>query len=50
METLTKLVALSEGNPPLTVDSPHLVQVMRNFDVSFVVTLNQLLKQQFSCW
>ena len=32
------------------VDSPHRGPVMQGFSVSFVVSLNKLLKQQFSCW
>ena len=32
------------------VDSPHRGTVMQSFSVSFVVSLNKLLNQQFSCW
>ena len=32
------------------VDSPHRGPVMQGFSVSIVVSLNKLLKQQFSCW
>ena len=32
------------------VDSPHRGPVMQIFSVSFVVSLNKLLNQQFSCW
>ena len=32
------------------VDSPHRGPVMQSFSVSFVVSLNKLLNQQFSCW
>ena len=32
------------------VDSPHRGPVMQSFSVSFVVNLNKLLNQQFSCW
>ena len=32
------------------VDYPHRGPVMQRFSVSFVVSLNKLLNQQFSCW
>ena len=32
------------------VDSPHRGLVMQSFSVSFVVSLNKLLNQQFGCW
>ena len=32
------------------LDSPHRGPVMQSFSVSLVVSLNKLLKQQFSCW
>ena len=32
------------------VDSPHRGPVMQSFSVPFVVSLNKLLNQQFSCW
>ena len=34
----------------ILVDSPHRGPVMQIFSVSFVVSLNKLLNQQFSCW
>ena len=32
------------------VDPPHRGPVMQSFSVSFVVSFNKLLNQQFSCW
>ena len=32
------------------VDSPHRGPVMQSFSVSFVVSLNKLLNQEFICW
>ena len=46
MGTLSALLALYEENPPVTMDSPHKVPVMRSFDVSFVVGINKLFNKQ----
>ena len=38
-------MALCEGNPWVTRGSPHKGPEMQNYDVSFFVTLNKLLKE-----
>ena len=42
METISVLVALREGNPPVMVAKGP---VMQTFDVSFVVSLHTLLNK-----
>ena len=46
MDTLSVLLALCAGNPPITGGFPAQRPVMRNFDVSFDASLNKLLYTQ----
>ena len=48
METLAALLALCEGNPPMTGGFPHNRPVMQTFDDFFNITLNKLLNKQSS--
>ena len=48
METLPALLAIYEGNRPVT-GSSHEWSVMMSFDVSFVLRLSNLLNKQLSC-
>ena len=51
METFSALLALCEGNPPVTVEFPSQRPVMRRFDVFFDLRLNkQLSKQSRRLW
>ena len=46
METFSTLLALCEGNPPLTVRFPSQRPVTKSFDVFFDLCLNKPLNQQ----
>ena len=46
METLSALLDIYKGNHRSPVDSPHKGPVRVIFDVSFVVSLNKLLKKK----
>ena len=46
METFSTLVALCEGNSPVTGEFPAQRPVMRSFDVFFDLHLNKQLSKQ----
>ena len=50
METVSISLSLLKEFHNTLVDSPHRGPMMQSFSVSFVVNLNKLLNQQFSCW
>ena len=54
METLSALLALGEGNPPVIhqwlEDFPHKGQVMQSFEAFLVVSLSELLKTLSCQW
>ena len=45
---LSTLLALCEGNPPVTGGSPHKGPVMQSSGIFFVPSLNKLLNKQLS--
>ena len=49
METLSISLALCEGNPPATVDSPLQGPVLWSFGIFFNASLNKLLSKESSC-
>ena len=49
METFSGLLALFDGNPPVTGGFPSQSPVKRRFDVFFYVRLNKRLNKQWSC-
>ena len=50
METFFALLALCEGNPPVTGGFPSQRPVTRSFDVVFDVRLDKRLNKQWKCW
>ena len=46
METFSALLALCEGNSPVTGELPSQRPVTRSFDVSFDLRLNKQLSKQ----
>ena len=50
METFSALLALCEGNSPVTGEFPAQRSVTRDFDVSFDVSLNNRLSKQWWGW
>ena len=51
MKTLSALLALCEGNPPITGGfPPHKWSVIQNFDIAFAVSLNKLDQQLSFTW
>ena len=50
METLSALLTLCEGNPPVIGDSPHTGPAMRRFDTFCAVCLNKLLNESQLIW
>ena len=46
METFSTLLALGDGNPPVTDGSPSQSPVTRSFDVSFDLGLNKQFSEQ----
>ena len=50
METFSTLLALYQGNPPVTGGFPSQRPVMQSFDVSFDVRLNKRLSKPWRCW
>ena len=50
METFSVLLALCEGNPPVTGGFLSQRPVMRSFDVFFDLSLNKRLSKQPRCW
>ena len=48
METLSTPLTLREGSPPVTGGFPHGGLAMLGLDISFVVSLNKLVKEQSS--
>ena len=48
METLSALLAICEGNPPITGGSTYKGPDMRGFDIFYGVSLTQLLNKQLS--
>ena len=50
METFSALLAICEGNPPVTGEFPSQKSVTRSFDVFFNVCLNKRLRKQSRRW
>ena len=50
METSSALLALGEGNPPVTGGFPSQRPVTGSLDVVFDVHLNKRLNKQWTCW
>ena len=50
METFAALLALCEGNPPVTGGFPSQRPVTRSFDVFFNLSLNKLLNKKSRRW
>ena len=50
METFSKLLALSEGNSPVTGEFPSQRPVTQNFDIFFDLRLNKHLSKQSRRW
>ena len=50
METFSPLLALCEGNPPVTGGFPSQRPVTRNFDGFFYLRLNKRLSKQLKHW
>ena len=48
MESFSTLLALCEGNPPLTGGLPSQRPVTQSFDVFFDLSLNKLLSKQIN--
>ena len=50
MKTFSALLALCEGNSPVTGEFPTQRSVTRTFNVFFVLRLNNQLSKQSLCW
>ena len=50
VETISALLALCDGNLPLTVDSPHEGPVIRSYYIVINFILSKLLTEQSSGW
>ena len=50
MDTLSTLLALCDGNPPVTGGFPSQGVIIRISDICLVVRLNKLLSKQSSYW